>query len=90
MSLVLFFQNNTIQGAYVESSVKYISCRYLDYDNQGRCVRLERQPGVRCNPSETIYPYEKAYGWGKKGPDWADSRGWFMPLCQLPEQERSD
>lgn len=87
LSLVFFFQNYSIVGAYSGIyKVKYISCRYLDFDNTGRCVRIEKQMGSRCDPPNTIYPYDKSYGWGKKGPDWADSWGWFIRPCQKPRQ----
>lgn len=88
LSLAIFFSESTITGYDPKDfNVKYVTCRYLDFDNHGRCVRLEKQLGVQCNPQETIYPYQQEYGTGTPGDEqW--SWGWFIRPCQLPEETK--
>lgn len=32
---------------------QYVSCHYVDQDQFGPCMRVEKQLGVRCSPEET-------------------------------------
>ena len=65
---VLFMSSSSqseveVTGAYSWLTVKYQSCRYLDLDMYGSCVRVERQVPP-CNPPQNAFSYgEGHYGW---------------------------
>ncbi len=51
-SFVLFQESGITGFSAKRLNVQYIDCHYLDKDNQGSCIRIERQFGSRrCNPA---------------------------------------
>lgn len=52
-SLFVLFKQSGITGFSAKRlNVQYIDCHYLDNDNQGSCIRIERQFNSRkCNPA---------------------------------------
>ena len=70
VGLIIAFSGGNITGEYSRLTVKYISCRYLDYDLHGACQRVERQEGTSCYPSQTLRPYWQG-----------NPTGWFTRPC---------
>ncbi|MBI4143971.1 hypothetical protein HY486_01860 [Candidatus Woesearchaeota archaeon] len=59
-SLILIQTESTGASTYL-TTPKYVSCRYMDYDRFGDCVRVEKQYGVRCSPPMDA----EFHNWGK-------------------------